>query len=107
MAITVDESLHNDVLLSVMRDQLIKSNNKLDCDEHRQTAKRLISLIERIMQDDFYTHEWDKELQQVTTDGQRAKVDRKYKMLRADARTKAYQKMGYLMSQLHQAWFIE
>lgn len=53
MAITVDDSLHNDVLLSVMREQLIKSNQKLDCEEDRRTSKRLISAIERVIADDF------------------------------------------------------
>lgn len=107
MAITVDDSLHNDVLLSVMREQLIKTNQKLDCEEARRTSKRLISAIERVLADDFYAVPWKEELGNVKTDGQRTKVDRKYKMLRENARKKAYQQIGNLMSQLHQAWFIE
>lgn len=107
MAIEVDNTLHNDVLLSHMRTKLISINERLDSMEDRKTSQRLISAIERLLADDFYMAEWNSEIEANTDEAKRKVIDQKYIKLREDARGKVYHKIGNLMARLHSAWLLQ
>lgn len=107
MVIEVDNTLHNDVLLSHMRTKLISINERLDSMEDRKTSQRLISAIERLLVDDFYMAEWNSEIEANTDEAKRKVIDQKYIKLREDARGKVYHKIGNLMARLHSAWLLQ
>lgn len=106
MTIKVDETLHNDMLLSVMRTQLVNTVDKLDSPKDKKLSEKMVLVIDRILEDKYCMSTWNNKLNTATTEEEVNAINQLYVERRGEERYRDYKLLGILMSKLHQAWFI-
>lgn len=106
MTIKVDETLHNDMLLSVMRTQLVNTVDKLDSPKDKKLSEKMVLVIDRILEDKYCMSTWNNKLNKATTEEEVNAINQLYTERRGEERYRDYKLLGILMSKLHQAWFI-